>query len=170
MARKKALTISVEDQRRLDEMSEGYAKSAYHQFAQLSAQHAILLDRLDDPKFDKDGRIPDKSRDDFNRLVAKIDRTRSQMFRAFDNAMASLNRTIHVGEEEIANVVYQALMESADAMPDKYQQMTGLERGREFWKISAQVVDLFKAEKVQIVEEPSGTPFCARCTEEILGA
>lgn len=169
MARKKLLTISAEDQRRLDEMPEGHAKSAYRQYAEFSAHHAMLLDRLDDPKFDgKDGRVPEKYQHEAKLLVEKIDRTGRQMFRAWDNAMATLSRTIHVDEDEIENVIYTTLMENSDAIPSD-QELSGLERGRKFRSMAADLVGMLKTDKVQIVEEETGLPFCPSCEEEVLG-
>lgn len=164
MARKKSLTIAAEDQRRLDAMPEGYAKAAYQQYADLSARHSALLDRLDDPKFEgKNGRVPDKHQREFKSLCQKIDRTRSQMFRAWDNATAALSRTIHVDEAEIENVIYQALMENAEAIPGEHNEMAGLERGRKFRVMAMELVGLLKTEKVQVVEETSGVIICEAC-------
>lgn len=169
MARKKALTIDVIDVEHLATLDpDGYAYKTYMQYAELSAKHAVLIERLDDPKFEgKDGTIPLKHLDEFKAISRDVSAAGTRMLRAFDQALRTAAMAFHVDEQEVGQIIYDALMANADAMPAIFREMTGPQRGAEFRRIARELVSGIKADKIQVVEESMDVPYCADCLEAI---
>jgi hypothetical protein len=113
-------------------------------------------------------RMPDKTTEAFvlqERAVANAERA---MFSTFDAFQHSERHTINVDEDEIAQLILDALSANVDALPDEYAQLTGLERHREFKKVAGDLIEDWKTQKVKIsddeIQEP---PYCDDCEKEI---
>lgn len=108
-----------------------------------------------------------KDMDYYNEIGAEVSRRQAVMFRAFDGWQAAQKHTIHVPENELRQIVYDALMANVEAMPEEYAELTGLERGREFKRVADDLIGLLKTDRVKVTEQDMDAAYCPACLEEI---
>ena len=105
----------------------------------------------------------------FFNVGEEVGRRQNGLFRAYDSWQATSKRTMHVPAEEVAQIVYDALMSNVESMPDEYARLDPLARGREFKRVASDLIALFQDDRVQVVEENMNAPYCDDCRESFGG-
>lgn len=96
-----------------------------------------------------------------------VDRRMKLMFRAFDNWQFIVKNTVTVPEREVTQLMLDALMANADALPD-LEAMTGLERHRACKALADDLYAVLKGVGAHVRDaEIEPPPMCADCTEEL---
>ncbi len=166
--RKKKLTIDPDHTTFLGTLEpDSMQHRTFRAFAEASAKHALLTDRMGDPKFEgKNGLVPDKYREEWVKLCHDADRAGEVMFRAFDVFTRTTKHTIHVPADEMRQVVYDALISNVDAMPD-FLILSGPERGHTFRALADKMVDVIRGSQAQVVEAEADPPYCDECLDKL---
>jgi hypothetical protein len=102
----------------------------------------------------------------FNEVSNEVGRLGRQVFQAFDGWQGTAKRTIHVPVEDIRQVIYDALMSNAEALPG-YGDMTGPTRGHALRAVADKLIELIRAERVQVMEVEMDALYCDPCTEQL---
>lgn len=105
----------------------------------------------------------------FESVEREVVRRQRVMFSTFDGWQGILKQVIHVPENEMRQIIYDALMANLEAMPDEYTKLSGLERGREFKNVADNLIALVKADRIKVTEQDMDASYCPACDEELSG-
>ena len=166
--RKKKLTIDSDHTAFLGTLEpDSMQHRTFRAFAEASAKHEYLTERMSDPKFEgKNGLVPDKYREEWEALCKDVDRAGALAFRTFDVFMRASRHTIHVPADEMRQVVYDALISNVDAMPD-FLVLPGPARGHMFRDLADKMVEVIRASQAQVVEAEADPPYCDECLDKL---
>lgn len=169
MARKQAVKLDpamVEFGKQFERDSP--ERKAWDAYVQRAAEVEVQRQKLADKKFEgKDGKIPDKHRDEFKQIGDAMDKAAKLMFGAFDNWKRLIDNVVTVPEKEARNIIAEALMSNADLVTT-LAAVQRLERKRLAEDLAFDILDVLKKAKIKVSEDNDLEPeFCDDCLASV---
>lgn len=113
-------------------------------------------------------RMPDKITDAWAAQERAVAQAQKIMFSTFDAFQYAQKNTISVDEDDITQLILDALSANLDALPEEYAKLTGLSRHREFKTVAEDLIADWKSSAVTITDdEQQEPPYCDDCEEEL---